>query len=68
MDQLGVKQILNLALECDDRDGEIRRRFEKYWKIPMRDFVEETGVQKSIEDACRILGELRGAMRGCESS
>lgn len=64
LEQLGVKQVLNLALECEDRDGEIRRRFERYWKIPMRDFVEETGVQKSIEDACRILGESRGARVG----
>ncbi|KAM0747775.1 hypothetical protein T439DRAFT_81833 [Meredithblackwellia eburnea MCA 4105] len=55
----GVKQILNLALECEDTDGEISRRFERYWKIPMRDFVEEVGVQKSIEDACRILSDAQ---------
>lgn len=55
LERRGVRQILNLALECDDRDGEMGRRFERYWRIPMRDFVEETGVQRSIEDACKIL-------------
>lgn len=56
LEGLGVKEVLNLALECEDKDGEVARRFELR-KIGMRDFVEETGVQKAIEEACRILGE-----------
>lgn len=56
LERRGVKQVLNLALECDDADGEMAKRFDRVWKIPMRDFVEETGVQRSIEEACRILG------------
>ncbi|KAL8284174.1 hypothetical protein RQP46_004923 [Phenoliferia psychrophenolica] len=59
LERRGVKQVLNLALECDDRDGEIARRFDRYWKIGMRDFVEETGVQRSIEEACRILADAQ---------
>lgn len=62
LEEKGVKQVLNLALECEDRNGEIGRRFEKYWKIPMRDFVEETGVQASIDEACRILGLSFGSL------
>lgn len=56
LEALGVKEVLNLALECEDKDGEIGRRFELK-KIGMRDFVEETGVQQAIEEACRILRE-----------
>lgn len=56
LERLGVKEVLNLALECEDKDGEVGRRFELR-KIGMRDFVEETGVQQAIEEACRILGE-----------
>ncbi|ORY85967.1 protein-tyrosine phosphatase-like protein, partial [Leucosporidium creatinivorum] len=58
LEGLGVKEVLNLALECEDKDGEVARRFELR-KIGMRDFVEETGVQKAIEEACRILGDAQ---------
>lgn len=63
LEGLGVKEVLNLALECDDKDGEVARRF-KLRKIGMRDFVEETGVQKAIEEACRILGECAELLPG----
>ena len=57
--KLGVKRILNVAIECDDQ-GELRlkERFERYMKLPMRDMVEESGVAKGMRDACNFLGEL----------
>lgn len=55
---LGIKVVLNLALECEDKDGSIARRFDLR-KIPMRDFVEETGVQTAIEEACKILNDAQ---------
>jgi hypothetical protein len=63
LERAGIKEVLNLAVECDDSTGEIARRFEKYWKIPMRDFVAETGVQQNIEKACRILCEYHAFTR-----
>jgi hypothetical protein len=56
--KLGVKRILNVAIECND-DGELRlkERFERYLKLPMRDIVEESGVGKGMRDACEFLGE-----------
>ncbi|KAK4701693.1 hypothetical protein P7C70_g4529, partial [Phenoliferia sp. Uapishka_3] len=59
LEDLGVRQILNLAVECDDKGGVLAKTFEKYWKISMRDFVEETGVQRSIEEACKILSDAQ---------
>jgi hypothetical protein len=57
LEGLGIKQILNMALEVDDRpELGLAKHFEKYYKIPMRDFVEETGVQKRIDEACDMLG------------
>ena len=57
LQNLGVKQILNMALEIDDKpELGLARRFEKYVRLPMRDFVEETGVQKRIDEACSMLG------------
>jgi hypothetical protein len=55
LEDLGIRQILNMALEIDDRLG-LADRFDKYHKIPMRDFVEEKGVQGRIDEACSILG------------
>lgn len=52
---LGIHQILNMALEIDE--GDMGRQFEKYVKIPMRDFVDETGVQGRIDEACALLGQ-----------
>jgi hypothetical protein len=55
---LGVKRILNIAAECDDDQGlRLRKRFDSYTKIPMRDFVEEENVRKGIRSVCDILGE-----------
>ena len=55
---LGVKRILNIAVECDDDQGlRLRKRFDSYTKIPMRDFVEEENVRKGIRSVCDILGE-----------
>ena len=59
LQDLGIKRILNMALEIDDRpELGLKKKFEKYLKIPMRDFVEETGVAKRISEACSFLGEL----------
>lgn len=55
---LGVRRILNVALECDDDEGlGLRKSFERYHRIPMRDAVEESGVGKGIQEACDFLGE-----------
>ena len=55
---LGVKRILNIAAECDDDSGlNLRRVFEKYYKIPMRDTVEEDNITKGVREVCDILGE-----------
>ena len=60
---LGVKRILNIAAECDDDQGlQLRKRFDSYTKIPMRDFVEEENVRKGIRSVCDILGKCTPAM------
>ncbi|KAF9649684.1 hypothetical protein BDM02DRAFT_3113324 [Thelephora ganbajun] len=57
---LGVKRILNIAAECDDDQGlQLRKRFDSYTKIPMRDFVEEENVRKGIRSVCDILDDAR---------
>lgn len=56
---LGVKRILNVAVECDDDEGlMLRDEFERYFRVPMRDTVEESGVAKGMKDACELLGEF----------
>lgn len=56
---LGIRRVLNVALECDDDEGlGLRTSFERYYRIPMKDSVEESGVEKGIRDACDILGEF----------
>ncbi len=59
--RLGVKRILNAALECNDDEGlMLRDKFERYYRVPMRDIVEESGVAKGMRDACDFLsGSLR---------
>lgn len=56
--RIGVKRILNVAIECED-DPVLRltEQFDKYLKVPMRDIVEETGLSKGIEDAVAFLGK-----------
>ena len=56
--RLGVKRILNVAIECDDDEGlGLKDAFEKYCRVPMRDIVEESGVAKGMRDSCDFLGE-----------
>lgn len=58
---LGVKRILNIAAECNDDQGlNLRDRFEKYTRIPMRDTVEEENVSRSVHEACEALGKHCG--------
>jgi hypothetical protein len=53
---LGVKRILNIAIECDADDHGLRLRdeFERYNKIPMRDTVEEN-IARGVREVCEIL-------------
>ena len=62
--QLGIKRILNVAIECDNEDLNIVDRFERYLKLPMRDIVEETGVGDSMREACKFMGECTISSRG----
>ncbi|KAF8494983.1 hypothetical protein F5888DRAFT_616655 [Russula emetica] len=58
LQSLGVRRILNLAVECDDDNGlELRQRFERYVKIPMRDTVEEENVVLGVREACSVLDD-----------
>ncbi|KAI0790940.1 hypothetical protein C8Q75DRAFT_798252 [Abortiporus biennis] len=57
---LGVKRILNIAIECDDDHGlRLRERFERYHRIPMRDTVEEDNITKGVREACTLLDDAR---------
>ncbi|BEJ14435.1 hypothetical protein CspHIS471_0402020 [Cutaneotrichosporon sp. HIS471] len=57
---MGIRRVLNVALECDDDEGlGLRESFERYFRIPMKDTVEESGVAKGIRDACDILDDAR---------
>lgn len=65
---LGVRRILNIAAECDDDNGlKLREVFEKYYKIPMRDTVEEDNIARGVREVCDILGEFRLRCRLCFS-
>jgi hypothetical protein len=56
LQRLGVKRILNVAIECQDDQGlGLSNEFERYHQIPMRDIVEETGVTQYIREACDFL-------------
>ncbi|KDQ11223.1 hypothetical protein BOTBODRAFT_114738 [Botryobasidium botryosum FD-172 SS1] len=64
VDQLravGVKRILNVAIECDPDDSGLglRDRFDRYLKIPMRDIVEEENVAKCVKEVCEFLDDAR---------
>jgi hypothetical protein len=56
---LGVKRILNLAVECDPEDHglDLRKSFERYVKIAMRDTVEEENIGRGVREVCECLGE-----------
>ena len=57
LQDLGVKRILNIAAECDDDHGlKLKEVFEKYYKIPMRDTVEEENIAQGVREVCDILG------------
>ena len=59
LQKLGVKRILNVAIECDDDEGlNLRETFDRYYRIPMKDIVEESGVARGLREACDFLGEL----------
>jgi hypothetical protein len=58
LEALGVRRILNLAVECDDDQGlRLRERFERYIRIPMRDTVEEDNITQGVHKACEALGQ-----------
>lgn len=58
LQRLGVRRILNVAVECNDDEGlGLSTVFEKYYRIPMKDSVDESGVGKGIREACEILGK-----------
>jgi hypothetical protein len=53
----GIKRILNVAAECDDDQGlNLKGEFERYIRIPLRDMVEERGVEEFLQKVCGILG------------
>ncbi|KAJ6463357.1 hypothetical protein C8R45DRAFT_878169 [Mycena sanguinolenta] len=58
---LGVKRILNIAIECDADDHGLRLReeFERYSKIPMRDTVEEENISRGVRQVCELLDDAR---------
>ncbi|KAF8900992.1 hypothetical protein CPB84DRAFT_1824803, partial [Gymnopilus junonius] len=56
LQDLGVKRILNIAAECDDDQGLHLKDAFKYYKIPMRDTVEEENISRGVREACDILG------------
>ncbi|CAK9787292.1 hypothetical protein CC85DRAFT_284347 [Cutaneotrichosporon oleaginosum] len=57
---MGIRRVLNVALECDDDEGlGLRTAFERYYRIPMKDSVEESGVGQGIRDACDFLDDAR---------
>ncbi|CEL56627.1 hypothetical protein RSOLAG1IB_07952 [Rhizoctonia solani AG-1 IB] len=57
---LGVKRIVSVAVECDDDQGlELRRNFDKYLRVPMRDTVEEENVGRGVRDVCAFLDDAR---------
>lgn len=59
LESLGVRRILNLAIECDDDAGlNLKDRF-KYVRIPMRDTVEEVNVMKAMKEVCDIIDDAR---------
>lgn len=59
---LGVERILNVALECNDDAGlDLRNRFGRYVRLPLRDIIEESGMARGMRDACDFIGKSRSA-------
>jgi hypothetical protein len=65
LQNLGVKRILNVAIECDadDHGLALREVFDRYKRVPMRDHVEEQGVAKGVREVCEFLGEFTKFIR-----
>ncbi|KAJ7058240.1 hypothetical protein C8F01DRAFT_1232975 [Mycena amicta] len=59
LQSLGVRRILNIAVECDDDHGLSLRTEFKYHKIPMRDTVEEENIARGVHEVCEILDDAR---------
>ncbi|KAJ2932005.1 hypothetical protein H1R20_g5090, partial [Candolleomyces eurysporus] len=60
LSDLGVKRIVNIAVECDDDHGlGLREVFEKYLHIPMRDTVEEDNITRGVREVCDFLDDAR---------
>ncbi|KAG6812234.1 hypothetical protein H0H92_003774 [Tricholoma furcatifolium] len=59
LQELGVKRILNIAIECDDDQGLNLKDVFKYHKIPMRDIVEEENISRGVKEACEIIDDAR---------
>ncbi|KAJ7585028.1 hypothetical protein C8J56DRAFT_1014831 [Mycena floridula] len=61
--ELGVKRILNMAVECDADDHGLdlnsKDVFERYSKIAMRDTVEEENIARGVREVCEILDDAR---------
>ncbi|KAG8872204.1 hypothetical protein FRB97_007886 [Tulasnella sp. 331] len=57
----GVQRILNMAMECDSEDYglDLKRSFDRYLKVPMRDNIEEDRVTKGLRDACSFIDDAR---------
>lgn len=69
LQELGVKRILNIAAECDDDQGlGLKQAFDKYYKIPMRDTVEEENIARGVREVCEILGSFSPYHRACHVS
>lgn len=69
---LGIKRILNCAVEVSDKSGEshatndssdntlrLKGIFDKYLKIPMWDNVEAQGVAEHFEQACAFIDDAK---------
>ncbi|KAG5728273.1 Dual specificity protein phosphatase 2 [Termitomyces sp. T112] len=59
LQELGVKRILNIAIECDDDQGLNLKEVFRYHKIPMRDIVEEENISRGVKEACEIIDDAR---------
>ncbi|KAG6884903.1 hypothetical protein C0993_007360 [Termitomyces sp. T159_Od127] len=59
LQNLGVKRILNIAIECDDDQGLNLKEVFRYHKIPMRDIVEEENISRGVKEACEIIDDAR---------
>lgn len=56
---LGVKRVLNVAIECDDNLGlDLRENFKQYYRIPLKDHIEEENVSEFLQKSGDFLGTL----------